>query len=355
MKTNRRDFLKLLGASAGASMLLPYGNLFASGNVDVNAEALADLYEAAKREGEVSWYVSQVTSDDAERMGAMFERSFPGVKVNVVRTTAQVIFQRLNQDLRARARNCDVFSTTDVSHVLWLKDEGHVMHYVPTSATNVYPEFQNFDQDGYFHTTGSYINAIYYNADQVSNPPTKWADIIDPEYAGQVSVGHPGYSGTVGLWAYELHKLYGDEFFTQLAGNRTQVGRSIIDTITTLIAGERVIGCGPDTLGRRAAAGGHNIKVVYPEEGAILSLNPSGIMANTRRPNAAKLFMEWLTGSVEVTEYGVSQLSMPRHRAVEPPAGVPRISEVNVLRSAPEDVMNGIPVVTELWRSAFGV
>lgn len=355
MKTNRRDFMKLVAASAGASMLLPYSHVFAGDTVAVTADTWAELYEAAKREGEVSWYVSQVTSDDAERLVALFESSFPGITVNVVRATAQVIFQRLNQDLRARARNCDVFSTTDVSHVLWLKGEGHVMQYVPASAANVSPEFQNFDEEGYFHTTGSYINAIYYNVDQVSNPPTKWADIIDPQYAGQVSVGHPGYSGTVGLWAYELHKIYGDEFFTKLAGNNTQVGRSIIDTITTLIAGERLIGCGPDTLGRRAAAGGHNIKVVYPEEGAILSLNPSGIMANTRRPNASKLFMEWLVGSVEVSEYGVSLLSMPRHRSVEPPAGVPRISDVNVLRSAPEDVMKGIPIVTELWRNAFGV
>lgn len=353
MKTNRRDFLKLLGASAGASMLLPYSNLFASG--DVNAEALSDLYEAAKREGQVSWYVSQVTSDDAERMAALFERSFPGIDVNVVRTTAQVSFQRLNQDLRARARNCDVFSTTDISHVLWLKEEGHLMQYVPASAANLYPEFQNFDRDGYFHTTGSYINAIYYNVDRVPNPPTRWADIVDPQYAGQVSVGHPGYSGTVGLWAFELHKLYGDEFFTQLAGNRTQVGRSIIDTITTLIAGERVIGCGPDTLGRRAAAGGHNIKVIYPEDGAVLSLNPSGIMANTRRPNAAKLFMEWLAGSVEVSEYAVQQLGMPRNRAVAPGEGVPQISDVKVLRSSPEEVIAGIPMVTELWRNAFGV
>ncbi len=351
MKTNRRDFLKVLGASAGASMLLPYTNLFASGD----EEALKALHAAARREGEVTWYVAQVTSEDAERMAALFEKSFPGVRVNVVRTTAQVAFQRLNQDLRARARNCDVFSTTDVGHVLWLKENGHLMQYTPASAANMFPALQNFDPDGYFHTTSTFLNTIYYNADKVQNPPTKWADIIDPQYAGQVAVGHPGYSGTVGLWAFELHKLYGDEFFKKLAGNRTQVGRSIIDTITTLIAGERLIGCGPNTLAMRAQAAGHNITVVYPEEGSVLSLNPSGIMANTRRPNAAKLFMEWLTGSREVSEYAVSQFGAARVPGIPLREGVPQIDEVKVLRSSAEELVKGIPMVTELWRDVFGV
>ena len=39
----------------------------------------------------------------AETHAALFTRAFPGVKVNVVRATAQVAYQRLSQDIQAGA------------------------------------------------------------------------------------------------------------------------------------------------------------------------------------------------------------------------------------------------------------
>src|SRR3546814_19147939 len=61
------------------------------------------LYQAAKSEGELTWYIVPFASATAERMGAAFTEAFPGVKVNVVRTTATVAFPRLNQDKIRRA------------------------------------------------------------------------------------------------------------------------------------------------------------------------------------------------------------------------------------------------------------
>lgn len=352
MTISRRRFMQFAGAVVGAGAMLPYGRLLAA-----QVDQLQELYAAAKKERSLTWYVSQVTSEDAERMASLFSASYPGVSVNVVRTTAQVSFQRLTQDLRARARNCDVFSTTDVSHVLYLKRESLLMQYRPVLSDKLHESLQDIDPDGYHHATGAYLNTLYYNQDKISdeNVPTKWADLMGPAMKGQVSAGHPGYSGTVGLWAFEMYKLYGKEFFEKLKANEVQVGRSIIDTITTLMSGERNVGCGPNTLALRAKARGHNIELVYPEEGSVLSINPSGIMANSRNPNAARLFMEWLVGSDEASQYAVSQMSAPRVRNVQPQEGVPGLVDVKVLRSEPEDVVKGIPMVTELWRDVFGV
>lgn len=352
MSISRRRFMQLAAAAAGTAAMLPYSRLLAA-----KADQLQELYAAAKKERPVTWYVAQVTSEDAERMAALFSETYPGLSVNVVRTTAQVAFQRLSQDLMARARNCDVFSTTDISHVLYLKKEGLLMQYTPLLSERMHESLQNIDPDGYFHTTGAYLNTLYYNQDKLAegSGPTKWADIMTPALKGQVSVGHPGYSGTVGLWAYEMYKLYGKDFFVQLKENNVQVGRSIIDTITTLMSGERNVGCGPNTLALRAKARGHNITIAYPEEGSVLSLNPSGILANSRNPNASRLFMEWLSGSDAASQYAVSQMSAPRVRGVTPPPGVPGLNDVKVLRSEPEDVVKGIPMLTELWRDVFGV
>ena len=88
------------------------------------------LEEAAKKEGEVTWYVSHYTSEGAEELGATFTKLY-GIKVNVFRTTAQVAYQRATQDFKAGQTECDVFSTTDIGHVLKFKAEGKLVKYVP--------------------------------------------------------------------------------------------------------------------------------------------------------------------------------------------------------------------------------
>ncbi|MDB5381173.1 MAG: transporter substrate-binding protein, partial [Rhodospirillales bacterium] len=61
------------------------------------------LHEAARREGELTWYSGQYSAEPSEAVGRAFTARFPGVRCNVVRSTSQVAFQRLSQDMRAGA------------------------------------------------------------------------------------------------------------------------------------------------------------------------------------------------------------------------------------------------------------
>src|SRR5690606_24871960 len=112
MALDRRQFV---AAAAGAALLGSWAGAHAQ------QPSIETLYEAAKKEGELTWYIVYLPSEDAENVGRAFTARYPGVKVNVVRTTAQVAFQRLNQDLQAGTANCDVFSSTDIAHYLDLK------------------------------------------------------------------------------------------------------------------------------------------------------------------------------------------------------------------------------------------
>lgn len=79
------------------------------------------LYEAAKKEGEVTWYSGQLSAEPGEAVGKAFGERYPGLKANVIRSTSQVAFQRLSQDMRARTAQCDIFSSTDSGHYGFLK------------------------------------------------------------------------------------------------------------------------------------------------------------------------------------------------------------------------------------------
>ena len=95
--TTRRSTIIGLGATA----LTPFVSA-GSALAQAAAEREKQLYEAAKKEGELTWYTAQLAADSAEKFGRAFTAKYPGVKCNVVRTTAQVAYQRLNQELLSR-------------------------------------------------------------------------------------------------------------------------------------------------------------------------------------------------------------------------------------------------------------
>ncbi|HEY8289027.1 MAG TPA: Tat pathway signal protein, partial [Acetobacteraceae bacterium] len=91
------------------------------------------LYDAAKQEAELTWYSGQVQAEVGEAIGHAFSARYPGIKVNVVRSTSQVAFQRLSQDMRAGVAQCDIFSSTDYGHYLFLKREKKLLAYRPAN------------------------------------------------------------------------------------------------------------------------------------------------------------------------------------------------------------------------------
>jgi iron(III) transport system substrate-binding protein len=348
MAISRRSFTFFLGSS----LLLPARMSLAA----PMPAAHAALYEAAKKEGELTWYSAHYTSEQAERAGREFTQQYPGVKVNVVRTTAQVAYQRLSQDIQSNTPNCDVFGSTDVGHYVQLKERKLLMKYVPAAQASLDPRFQNIDPDGFFHTTSATPIALLYNTQKVKGEqiPRKWTDLIDPKWRGQAAVGHPGSSGFVGTWAVQMRKLYGDEFFRKLEKNKPQVGRSIIDPVTNVVSGERMIAAAPSALGYLQASRGNPVGVSYPEEGAILMILPSAIMANTKHPNAAKLFMEYLQGP-EAAQRAVEDFGLPLLANIKPREGVLPLAEMKTIRPTIAEIVTGIPSVTEFWRDTFGV
>ena len=321
------------------------------------AAARADmkaLEEAAKKEGELTWYVAHYTSEGAEELGGEFTKIY-GIKVNVVRTTAQVAYQRLLQDLKNNQTICDVFSSTDVGHYVRLKAEGKFEKYVPEAAAKILPAFQNFDPDGYYHTTSAGLVVLTYNTAKVTadQAPKKWQDLLDFKWKGKVSTGHPGFSGYVGTWALMMKNLYGWSYFDNLEKNRPLIGRSINDTVTALNAGERQVAAGADGPTLFSGARGNPLAVSYPSDGSVLVIAPSAIMKGTKHLNAAKLFMEYLD-SVEAARINAKHFAIPLRAEVPAPPGGRPISELKTIRPSVAEAEKGIPDVIEQWRDTFG-
>lgn len=347
MFLRRREF----GVMAASALAFP-------AIVRAQAPALAALHDAARKEGELTWYTVPQTSEVAEKMGRTFTARYPGIKVNVVRTTAQVAYQRLNQDLKAGTPNCDVFTSTDLAHYVDLKGRNLLLKFLPAAVARQDKRVQNMDPDGYFHASSCFMMGLVYNTQKVSAAaaPKSWADLLDPKWSGAALVAHPAYSGAAGAWCIEMRKLYGDDFFKKLAANKAHVSRSTIDAVTAVISGESSVSAGPMSLAARSAAKGNPVATLAPKEGPVLILSPTGILANTRRPNASKLFMEWMLGSEDTERISVEEFSVPLRANAKPAPGVIGLGDANpLLAPTPPQMVAQIPKVIDAWREAFGV
>ena len=160
----RRDFI------LGSSALLAFG----TGPKAVAESAAAmtphekELYEAARKEGgELTWYTAHSDDITAQALGRSFESIYPGIKVNVLRTTAQVAYQRVTQEIKASAIQCDVFSSTDLGHSVELKAKGEFEKYVPDNASKVLDIYRGYDPDGTYFVTSAGLIGIGYNTTKV--------------------------------------------------------------------------------------------------------------------------------------------------------------------------------------------
>jgi iron(III) transport system substrate-binding protein len=315
------------------------------------------LYEAAKREGEVTWYSGQLQAEPGEAVGRAFSELYPGIKVNVVRSTSQVAYQRLSQDMQAGVAQCDFFSSTDYGHYNFLKREGKLLAYRPRDMNLLIPAARNADPDNMFQVLNIALYVIAYNTRKVAaaDAPKTWSDLTNPKWSGQVAVGHPGYSGAIGVMCVTLQRLHGWTYFTALEKNKPQIGRSSDDPVTLLNAGERTIGMGvslPTTL--LSMSRGNPLAFVYPNDGTLAVYCPSAIPRNAPHPNAAKLFMEFTAGPAYakvVREFFI----MPLRNDVPPPEGARPFDKIKLIGSTPQEIEDGVPDVKEQWRDTFGV
>ncbi len=332
-------------AAIGATTLLPR---------PARAE-LAALEAAARKEGTLTWYIAQVDAESAEALGRAFTRQYPGISVAVIRTTGQVAYQRLLLDLKNNAPQCDVFSTTDISHMPALKERNALAHYVAENAVGLLPEFKRLSDDGYYYVNSATNHFLIYNTDKVraEEAPRSWSDLLDPKWKNQIALPHPAFSGCGGVWALGLRKLYGWGYFEKLAKNNPRIGRSFGDPVTLLSAGECKVAPGPANNAFPAAEKGNPIGIVYPSDGCSVCVAPSAIPASAPHPNAARLFLEWLLGDT-YSQLSIERGSEPLRVGLAAKPGRKPVDQLSVIHLSVEEIRKGVPEVIEAWRDTFG-
>ena len=146
---------------------------------------------------------------------------------------------------------------------------------------------------------------------------------------------------------------YGDGFFKKFAAQKPKVGQSNVDTVTDILAGERVVGAAaPFSYSLTQKAAGQPVDVKVPTDDAILNLGLTAIPAKAPHPNAAKLFTDFLY-STEVSQI-LARNYWPTLRTDVPWAEGRSLESLKWFRNPTDDLTKQINDTIALWRSTVG-
>lgn len=318
------------------------------------SDAERRLHEAARKEGQLTWYTGILDQPLCVRVGQAFTQKYPGVTVNAIKTTSQVAFQRLLQDLKGGQVQSDVFTTTDVSHMAYLEGKQQLVQYVPEAEKGMIASLRGIDPKGFYHVSWVGLVTIVYNTRKVTaaDAPKDWPDLADPRWKNAIAFGSPNYSGMVGVWSVAMEQAYSWAYFEKLNKLNPLIGRSIDDAITVLNSGERLVAAGNPASALRSAAKGNPLAVNYPTSGTLAVYSPSAVIKGGNSPNAAKLFMEFLAGP-EYSKMLSENFEQPLRPEVPPPQGAKSLSEVKLIAPTLAEIEKALPGNKEKWKDTF--
>jgi iron(III) transport system substrate-binding protein len=93
--------------------------------------------------------------------------------------------------------------------------------------------------------------------------------------------------------------------------------------------------------------------VNYPTSGTLADPSPSAIIKGAHHPNAAKLFMEFLSGP-EYSRILTKNFEQSLRDDVPPPKGAKALSTIKVLKVKLSDIEKELPKIKQKWRDLFG-
>jgi iron(III) transport system substrate-binding protein len=299
-------------------------------------DATPQLVAAAQKEGKVVWY-SATDVQVAEKLARAFEAKYPGIKVQVERSGAERIFQRINQEYGSKIYNADVVETSDEVHFLHFKKMGWLQPAVPTDVARFWPKDER-DPDGNFAAYRAHLSVIAYNTKLVKkeDAPKSHADLLDPKWSGKMVKAHPGYSGTIMTGTQALSQAIGWKYFEQLGKQKVMQVQSSTEPPKKLAQGERpVMADGNEYNVFLLKESGVPVEPVYAPEGTPLVVGNAALLKNAANPNAGRLFYHFMfTREAQQLNSDVGGLRS-FHPEVKEKAGRVPLSQIKLLHSDP--------------------
>jgi iron(III) transport system substrate-binding protein len=285
-----------------------------------------------------------------------FQARYPDIRVQLERSGAERILQRISQEYASNIHAADFVESSDMGMFVSWKKNGWLAAYVPSDVA-AWPAEER-DPDGQFASLRVSLSVIAYNSKVIKpeDAPKSFADLLSPRWRMRLVKAHPSYSGTILTSTYATEKVLGWDYFEKLAKQRVMQVQSAADPPKKVAQGERpVMVDGSEYVVLNMADAGEPIVPVYAPEGTPLLSGQAAIMAQAPHPNAARLFASYVfsaEGQQLMADSGNLRSFNP---GVKLKPGHAKLADIKLLRTNADDLATAGEEVKRKYAEIFGV
>ncbi len=280
-----------------------------------DASSLSELYDAAKKEGEVLVYGP--TEDLYAKVYDEFEAAYPGIKVKTADIFGTELDSRLQGEQVAGGFKADLLHI-GVSDMERYASASYLSAFRPVEADELEDAYRG--KDDLWSVPSQHLYATVYNTGSLKEDdvPHTWAELGDTKWKGKQGISDPSISGATPqvLSAALEAGVIDEKWLDTLAGKvKPKTFPSVATALQAVTTGETQMSlvAGYGTYMRQKAAGAP-LGYVVMEDGGYMSDVAYGALDGSPHPNAARLLVSWMfsqEGQKAVAEHVYEFGTMP--------------------------------------------
>lgn len=303
----------------------------------LSATALAAAGEASAQ-GRLNLYCS-VQEDWCQLMQTEFEKA-TGVKVAMTRKSSGETYAQIKAE-KDNPRGDIWWGGTGDPHLQAAEENLSAAYESPRMKEMQDWAVQQW-KTGRQRTVGIYAGALGFgfNSELLAKKnlpePKCWADLVKPEYKGEVQVANPHSSGTSYTMVASLVQILGEngafDYLRKLNTNVNQYTKSGAAPIVAAGRGETLIGIVFMHDAITQAVRNFPIKTVAPCEGTGYEIGSMSIIAGARNMESARRFYDWaLSPEAQALGAKAQSYQVPSNRNAPTPPQAPRLSDIKLI------------------------
>ncbi|MBF6180808.1 ABC transporter substrate-binding protein [Nocardia otitidiscaviarum] len=279
------------GKDEQARELLPPAVVDTSDGLRIDGELIADkaLYEAAKSDTVILY---SGTGKEAEDLMTARFRQETGIEVELTRLPTNKLAERVLSEHGAGQLSAEVIRLTDPLVGREMARRGVFAPY-RTPFHDLLRQ-QGADIRDTYWSSYYFVNAMGYNSAIIDeNPPTRWEDLADPRFKGDLGIVAITTGGTlVALTNFQIENL-GVEFLEGQARNNPRIYDSTSTEVDSLARGEISVASLSFNNAFAAKLAGAPLELVIPDKGVSASEAVFGLTAAGAVSPAAQVYANW--------------------------------------------------------------
>ena len=297
------------------------------------------VFAAASVQAQQLNVICSVQAEWCSMIATVYART-TGVKINMsVKGSGEALAQLIAE--RDNPKTDIWFGGTGDPH-LQAAEQDLSLAYESPMMGQLHPWAQQQAKQSGYKTVGIYSGPLgfAYNTELLAKKklpvPKTWADLLKPEYKGEIQMANPASSGTAYTMIATLVQLMGEDkafdYLKALHKNISQYTRSGVAPLKAVARGEATVSISFVHDGPQEKMNGFPVATITPADGTGAEIGSMSLVKRARNLELAKKFYEWaLTPSAQEMAAATKQYQLPSNKNAKLDPHVPDFKSIKFI------------------------